>query len=212
MQALLPFDRFDLDHQPHSVRDAGQTEIHAPLAALDRGLEVATADVALDALVLVAVEMDGPQRDWFLHTQQRQGPGDAPDLVAFKGESLALESGIREGGDVKEVLAAQVFVEAFRAAVDRGGVDVNIGLSFLGCLVEIDSAADRVESPPGGGCAVVHDLEGHEAMVGFDIVGDVLGVGRECVGGQAQQSDGKHFQHGGPRNGVSVRSSILNGS
>jgi hypothetical protein len=51
------FDRFDLDQQADVV---GQAEVqavaHAPLAARDRGLEVAAADLALEQRVGVAAE------------------------------------------------------------------------------------------------------------------------------------------------------------
>jgi hypothetical protein len=46
----LLLDGLDLDHQAHVVGDAHVQAVgHAPLAALDGGLEVAAADLALEA-------------------------------------------------------------------------------------------------------------------------------------------------------------------
>jgi hypothetical protein len=91
-------------------------------------------------------------------------------------------------GHVEEVLALQVAVELGHAAVDGGGVDVDLHPPGLAGAVELHRAFLLVEAATVGGSAEVADLEADEGVGGFDGVGGALGLrgasGQEG-GGQA---------------------------
>src|SRR4249920_1671584 len=79
----LLLDRFDLDQQLdvgfHAHLDA---VVDAPLIALDRGLEIAAADFALQHRAVVAIEVGGLQGHRVALAEQGQGAADRADLVA----------------------------------------------------------------------------------------------------------------------------------
>src|SRR5204863_10216442 len=65
------FDGLDLNQQAHVVGHDVRPPSHAPARALDRGLEVASADLTLEHRVRVAVETMALQRHGERHPQQR---------------------------------------------------------------------------------------------------------------------------------------------
>src|SRR5690606_18694513 len=107
----------------------GQTEVHAPLAALDVHLEIPAADLAVDARVPVAIEALGAQLDLVRRAQEGQAPLDGGQALALEDEGGGLEARLGKFADVQEIGVAQMLVERIRAAVDLGGVDANIGLA-----------------------------------------------------------------------------------
>src|SRR5690606_31694671 len=111
---------------------------HAPLAALDRRLEVAAADARLQDRRVVAVEVRGVQPYRVRRAEQRELAHQRGDAVAEEPEIGAAEMRLRMPFDVKEVLVAQMRVEGLDARADRSGVDRDVRLSAFGRGVDDD--------------------------------------------------------------------------
>ena len=116
----LLFDGFDLHHQAHVLGKAPvHAVVHAPLRAVDGGLEVATADFALEHGALVAVELVGLEGHRAGFAQQRELAADFADLVAVEAELVGNEGDFGVLCGVEQVGALQVLVERRGAGVDR---------------------------------------------------------------------------------------------
>src|SRR5690606_22364872 len=87
-QALTP-DRFDLDQDADLIRYAGQTVVHAEVAALERCGEVAAADFRLGVATVVAVEAFGIKSQGLGFAQQGKGAADGFHLVVLESEIAA---------------------------------------------------------------------------------------------------------------------------
>src|SRR5690606_41103259 len=95
--------RLDLDQQPDLVRDAHvDAPVHAPLAALDGGLEIAAAHARLEHRLVVAVEPLRLQGNRQRLAEQRELAADAAQRLAVELEAVAGEARLRRLADIEE--------------------------------------------------------------------------------------------------------------
>src|SRR5688500_15879737 len=193
--------RLELDQQLDRILEAElQAPQHAPLAALDRGLEVAAADLALDQRVDVAVELARLQRHRMGLALQRELAVHLADLVAVEDELVRLEGAGGKVRHVEEVLALDLPVEEIDAGVDRGDVDHDLDLACAPGAVEEQRTVLGAEAAAVGGGAVVAVLVVDEGVGRID--GKVGRVGLRLRWQQharqpRAQGDGRQRPHSG---------------
>src|SRR5690606_27330323 len=113
----LFFQGFNLYKNTHRIRNARQAEIHAEVAALERGLEVSTAGLRFRTGVVVAIETQGIQRYWLRFTQQGQHTSNGLDLALFKNKFVAHERGRWMHRCIQKIGIEQMVVVGLNAGV-----------------------------------------------------------------------------------------------
>ena len=85
--AELLLNGFNLDVQLHLVADHALQEVHAPLAAVDGGSEIAAAYLGVDALAVVAVKAVGVEAHGVGLAEQGKAAVHAGELAVAEVEA-----------------------------------------------------------------------------------------------------------------------------